>query len=118
MITVTASDVLLVPWSSVARILNEYVPAPKPVHGHENGSLDPAPSLVVPWKNSTLVTVGNGKLASAVIIIFVGKMKACPSSGEVIRTGGSVRSPLTANTAVTHDCPGFVKVKLCSNLFT
>src|SRR2546422_527713 len=88
-VTFTAADVAVAPRLSVATAVREYVPAGALLHEKLKGAVVSSPSLVAPWKNSTLATLPSS-VAVAEIGNCAGAVKVAPLAGLVMLTAGGL----------------------------
>src|SRR2546426_1019390 len=89
-VTFTAADVAGAPRLSVATAVREYVPAGALLHEKPSGAVVASPSLVPPWKNSTLATLPSTSVAVAEIGMFAGAVNVAPLAGLVMLTAGGL----------------------------
>jgi hypothetical protein len=89
-VTLTAVDVVLEFLLSVALAVSEYEPAPAFDQVKRNGAAVTPPSREPLAKNSTLLTVPSGSVASALIEMVAGAVNVLPFVGEVMLTAGGV----------------------------
>src|SRR5687768_14168314 len=88
-VTDTADEVVVAPALSVARAVNEYVPADTFVCVNEYGAVLSVPINVPPLKKSTLLIVPSLSEALALMVMDAGSVKVVPWVGEVMLTKGT-----------------------------
>src|SRR5882672_5622763 len=100
----TAAEVALTPWLSVALAVNVCVPAARLARATPYGAAVAVPTSVPPSKKSTFATLPSASLAVAFTVMLAGAVKTALLAGLVIATVGGV-STLILTAAETVLAP-------------